>query len=308
MVGHHDRSNPPHEALRRVGRRRRPLVHRAARRRHGLPRAERRGQVHHDARRRRARAPTSRTVAVNGRPIAEHAAPNTEIGTLLGPGLTHPGRTAQAHLLALATTHGLGRARVREVLELTGIDAVAGRRVGTFSMGMHQRLGLAAALLGDPQTIMLDEPINGLDPDGIVWVRRFLRSLADEGRTVFLSSHLMSEMAQTADHLIVIGRGRLITDAPMDDVLAGVGASHVTVKTPEADRLAAALAAPGVTVTSVATGELEVTGVDAAEIAVVARDHGVLVHELATRTASLEEAYLSLTDSALEYAAVSPAA
>jgi ABC-2 type transport system ATP-binding protein len=174
-------------------------------------------------------------------------------------------------------------------------------------MGMGQRLGLAAALLGDPQTVMLDEPINGLDPDGIVWVRHFLRSLAAEGRTVFLSSHLMSEMAQTADHLIVIGRGRLIADAPMADVLAGVGTTRVSVKTPDADRLAAALSGPGVTVTSVARDELEITGLDAEAIAVAARDRGVLLHELATHTASLEEAYLSLTDTALDYAAV-PAA
>jgi ABC-2 type transport system ATP-binding protein len=245
---------------------------------------------------------------VNGKPIAEHAAPITELGTLLGPGLAHPGRTARAHLLALAATHGLGRGRVDEVLQLTGIDAVAGRRVGTFSLGMHQRLGLAAALLGDPHTLMLDEPINGLDPDGIVWVRRFLRALADEGRTVFLSSHLMSEMAQTADHLIVIGRGRLIADAPIADLLAGVGETRVLVRTPDAARLAAAVAGPGVAVTSSATGELEITGLDAAAVAETARDHGVLLHELVTRTASLEEAYLSLTDSALEYAAVDPAA
>lgn len=252
--------------------------------------------------------PTSGTARVNGRPVAGHAAPMTEIGALLGPGTMHPGRSARSHLLALAATHGIGRARVREVLELTGIEAVAGRRVGTFSMGMGQRLGLAAALLGDPETLMLDEPINGLDPDGIVWVRHFLRSLAAEGRTVFLSSHLMSEMAQTADHLIVIGRGRLIADAPMADVLARAGSIRVSVKTPDADRLAAALAAPAVTVTSVARDELEVTGLDAAAIAVVARDRGVLLHEIATHTASLEEAYLSLTESALEYAAAAGAA
>ena len=247
--------------------------------------------------------PTSGTTRVNGRPIAEHAAPLAEIGTLLSAGATHPGRTARSHLLALATTHGLGRTRVDEVLHLTGMESVADRRVGSFSMGMGQRLGLAAALLGDPRTIMLDEPINGLDPDGIVWVRHFLRGLAAEGRTVFLSSHLMSEMAQTADHLIVIGRGRLIADAPIEQLLAGVGATRVAVKTPDAQRLAAALAAPDVTVTAVAHDELEVTGLDAAAIAAVARDLGVLLHELATHTASLEEAYLSLTDSAVEYTA-----
>jgi ABC-2 type transport system ATP-binding protein len=252
--------------------------------------------------------PTSGTTRVNGRPIAEHAAPLTEIGTLLGPGATHPGRTARAHLRALAATHGIGRARVEEVLRLTGMEAVANRRVGSYSMGMAQRLGLAAALLGDPQVIMLDEPINGLDPDGIVWVRRFLRGLAAEGRTVFLSSHLMSEMAQTADHLVVIGRGRLIADAPMAEVVAGVGEHRVTVRTPDADRLAVALAGSSVTVASVAPGELEVTGIDAAQIAAVARDHDVLLHELTTRTASLEEAYLSLTDAALDYQAVPAAA
>lgn len=248
--------------------------------------------------------PTSGTTRVNGRPIAEHAAPLTEIGTLLGPGATHPGRTARAHLRALAATHGIGRARVEEVLRLTGMEAVANRRVGSYSMGMAQRLGLAAALLGDPQTIMLDEPINGLDPDGIVWVRRFLRGLATEGRTVFLSSHLMSEMAQTADHLVVIGRGRLIADAPIAELLDGAGETRVVVRTPDADRLAVALAGSAVTVTSVALGELEVTGLDAAQIAAVARDHDVLLHELTTRTASLEEAYLSLTDAALDYQAV----
>jgi ABC-2 type transport system ATP-binding protein len=248
--------------------------------------------------------PTSGTTRVNGRAVTDHAAPLTEIGTLLDAGATHPGRTARSHLRALAATHGIGRDRVREVLELTGLGGAADRRVGTFSMGMQQRLGLAAALLGDPQTIMLDEPINGLDPDGIVWVRGFLRSLAAEGRTVFLSSHLMSEMAQTADHLVVIGRGRLIADAPIAQVLAGVGATRVGVRTPEADRLASALAAPGATVTSVAADEIEVVGLESAAIAAAARDSGVLLHELVTRTASLEEAYLSLTDSAVEYAAL----
>ncbi|MDF2573885.1 MAG: multidrug transporter ATP-binding protein [Agromyces sp.] len=247
--------------------------------------------------------PTTGSTRVNGMAVANHPAPLTEIGTLLDVRAAHPGRTAQAHLLALAATHGIGRSRVREVLQLTGMEAAADRRVGSFSMGMGQRLGLAAALLGDPQTLMLDEPVNGLDPDGIVWVRRFLRALAAEGRTVFLSSHLMSEMAQTADHLIVIGRGRLIADAPMAEVLADVGATRVLVISPEADRLAAAIAAPGVAVTSIAHGELEVTGLDAAAISVVARELDVPLHELATRTASLEEAYLSLTESALEYQA-----
>ncbi|MEV1130285.1 ATP-binding cassette domain-containing protein [Agromyces sp. NPDC049794] len=247
--------------------------------------------------------PTTGTTRVNGMAVASHPAPLTEIGTLLDVRAAHPGRTAHAHLTALAATHGIGRSRVRDVLQLTGMEAAADRRVGSFSMGMGQRLGLAAALLGDPQTLMLDEPINGLDPDGIIWVRRFLRALAAEGRTVFLSSHLMSEMAQTADHLIVIGRGRLIADAPIAEVLADVGASRVAVTSPEADRLAAAIAAPGVAVTNIALGELEITGLDAAAISTVARELDIPVHELVTRTASLEEAYLALTDSALEYQA-----
>ena len=171
--------------------------------------------------------PTSGTARVNGHRMADHDAPMTELGALLSAGAVNPGRSARSLRRALAATHGLGRSRVHEVLQLTGIDGVADRPVGAFSLGMGQRLGLAAALLGDPQTLMLDEPINGLDPDGIIWVRRFLRGLAAEGRTVLLSSHLMSEMAQTTDHLIIIGRGRLIMDAPIAQVLGQTGADSL---------------------------------------------------------------------------------
>ncbi|MFP7761587.1 ABC transporter ATP-binding protein [Marisediminicola sp. LYQ134] len=164
--------------------------------------------------------PTSGRVEVNGLPYREHQAPLRQVGVLLDAKAAHPGRTAYKHLLAIAATHGIGAARVHEVIGFSGLDAVAGRRVGKFSLGMGQRLGIAAALIGDPATVILDEPINGLDPEGVRWVRTLVRSLAAEGRTVLLSSHLMAEMAQTADHLIVIGRGRVLADAPLVDVVA----------------------------------------------------------------------------------------
>jgi ABC-2 type transport system ATP-binding protein len=252
--------------------------------------------------------PTAGTALVDGLPLARHRDPLRRLGVLLDARYLHPGRTARAHLTALAATHGIGDARVREVIELTGLADVADRRAGTFSLGMGQRLGIAGALLGDPSTLVLDEPINGLDPDGVIWVRRLLRALAAEGRTVFLSSHLMSEMAQTADRLIVIGRGRLLADAPVADLLAA-GGDRVLVGAAEATRLLPLLAAPGVTVTAVAADRLEVTGMDAATVARIASAAGVLLHELTTRTESLEDAYLSLTHSSLEFssAPVSPA-
>jgi len=245
--------------------------------------------------------PSAGTATVNGKPLAEHRAPLHEIGVLLNAGHVHPGRSAKNHLLALAATHGIGRTRVREVIELTGLESVANKRAGTFSLGMGQRLGIAGALLGDPATLVMDEPINGLDPDGVVWVRQLLRELAADGRTVFLSSHLMSEMAITADHLIVIGRGQLIADSPIAEVLAGADKSRVFVRTNDAARLAVALAAPSVTVTTVAHDELEIIGIDAGVIARIAADAGVLLHELSTHTASLEDAYMSLTRSSVEF-------
>jgi ABC-2 type transport system ATP-binding protein len=247
--------------------------------------------------------PTAGTTLVNGKPLDQHAAPLHELGTLLDAGNLQTGRSARAHLAAIAATHGLPARRVDEVMELAGISEVAKRRAGTFSLGMRQRLGIAAALLGDPRTLILDEPINGLDPDGVIWVRTLLKHLAAEGRTVFLSSHLMSEMALTADHLIVIGRGRLIADAPLADILAATSESRVAVRTPDAAGLTAALLARGVSVTATAADSLQVTGIDAAEIADLAAAIGARLHELTTHATSLEDAYLSLTESSVQYRA-----
>jgi ABC-2 type transport system ATP-binding protein len=247
--------------------------------------------------------PTAGRALINGVDLADAVAPLSEVGVLLDAGNRHPGRSARAHLRALAATNGIGDRRVDEVMELTGIASVSGRRAGHYSLGMSQRLGLAAALLGDPATLLLDEPINGLDPDGVIWVRHLLRSLAAEGRTVFLSSHLMSEMAVTADHLIVLGRGRILADAPLTDVLEGAGEETVVLRSPDPARLAQRLPGPGVTVTWIAPDRLEVTGRTSAEVAAVAAAEGVLLTELSTRTASLEDAYLALTSSSVDYAA-----
>src|SRR5690554_6917517 len=181
--------------------------------------------------------PTAGRVRVNGRLYAEHRAPLQEVGTLLDAKAVHTGRTAYNHLLAMAATHGIGRKRVDEVVEMTGLGPVARKRVGGFSLGMGQRLGIAAALLGDPQTLILDEPVNGLDPEGVLWVRNLVRYLAGQGRTVFLSSHLMSEMAQTADHIFVIGRGSILADAPVAEIVAAGTAGRVRVRTPRAGEL-----------------------------------------------------------------------
>ena len=188
--------------------------------------------------------PTAGTVTVNGRRYAEHGSPLTEVGVLLEAKAVHTGRSAADHLRAVAATHGFGRRRVEQVIDMTGLHSVAGKRVGGFSLGMGQRLGLAVALLGDPHTLILDEPVNGLDPEGVLWVRNLLRQLAAEGRTMFLSSHLMSEMALTADHILVIGRGRIIADAPVADIIARSSGTTVTVRTPEPGRLADLLRGP----------------------------------------------------------------
>ena len=245
--------------------------------------------------------PTAGSVTVDGKRYAEHRAPLGEVGTLLEARAVHTGRSAYDHLLALATTHGIGRSRVDEVVEMTGLQSVARRRVGGFSLGMGQRLGIAAALLGDPHTLILDEPVNGLDPEGVLWVRTLLRHLAAEGRTVFLSSHLMSEMALTADHILVIGRGRIIADAPVADILQRAQTSTVRVRTPEADALQRALQAPGTTVTSVEHDLLEVTGSSAPAIGEVAAAAGVVLHELTPLHGSLEDAYMQLTAEEVEY-------
>jgi ABC-2 type transport system ATP-binding protein len=247
--------------------------------------------------------PTSGTVSVNGRPYAELRAPLHEIGVLLDAKAVHTGRTAENHLLALAATHGIRRRRVDEVIALTGLESVARKRVGGFSLGMGQRLGIAAALLGDPGTLILDEPVNGLDPEGVIWVRKLARHLAGEGRTVFLSSHLMTEMAQTADHIIVLGRGRVIADAPVDSILAMAQGTAVTVVTPDAARFAPTLAEAGAIVTPSTTEprRLTVTGLAAPRIGELAAHGGVVLHELSPVEGSLEDAYLTLTQDSVEY-------
>ncbi|UZN03027.1 ABC transporter ATP-binding protein [Cellulomonas sp. S1-8] len=246
--------------------------------------------------------PSAGRVTVNGKPYAQHRAPLGEVGALLDAKAVHGGRSARAHLLALATTHGIAPRRVDEVIELTGLTSVARQRAGRFSLGMGQRLGIAAALLGDPQTLILDEPVNGLDPEGVLWVRTLLRGLAAEGRTVFLSSHLMSEMALTADHLIVIGRGRIVADAPVSEVVARAGTSTVRVRTPDAARLAALLSRdPGLEVRSTGADLLDVTGSTPPAIAALAAGAGIVLHELAPVQASLEDAYLQLTGGEVEY-------
>jgi ABC-2 type transport system ATP-binding protein len=245
--------------------------------------------------------PSEGHVTVNGKPYAAHRAPLHEVGALLDAKAVHTGRTAYNHLLAMAATHGIGASRVREVIELTGLESVARKRVGGFSLGMGQRLGIAAAMLGDPSTLILDEPVNGLDPEGVLWVRQFVRHLASEGRTIFLSSHLMSEMALTADHLIVLGRGEIIADAPVADIIAGGTRPRVLVRSPHSSQLADLLAAPDVAVVRSEAGVLEITGVEASGIGDLAAQHGLAIHELTPLSASLEEAYMALTADAVEY-------
>lgn len=245
--------------------------------------------------------PNAGSVTVNGAHYRDHSAPLREVGVLLDAKAVHPGRSAHNHLLAMAATHGIAASRVREVIELTGLESVARKRIGGFSLGMGQRLGIAAALLGDPATLILDEPVNGLDPEGVQWVRRLMRDLAAEGRTVVLSSHLMSEMALTADHLIVLGRGRVIADAPVADIIGSATRSTVRVRSPHSTHLATLLAQPDVTVTSVEQDVLEIVGVTAPEIGEQATLAGIVLHELTPLTASLEEAYMTLTQDEVEY-------
>jgi ABC-2 type transport system ATP-binding protein len=246
-------------------------------------------------------APTSGEVTVNGKRFAEHAVPLGEVGALLEARGIHTGRSARNHLRALAATTGIGRRRVEEVIDLVGLTEVAGRRAGSFSLGMGQRLGIASALLGDPQTLILDEPVNGLDPDGVRWVRQLLRSLADEGRTIFLSSHLMSEMALTADHVIVVGQGKLLKDQAMTAFIAEAGSDLVKVRSPQARELAGLLAADGVTVGVLGEGVLEVMGLTSDQIGITAAGAGLTLLELSPQGASLEEAYMALTEGSLDY-------
>ena len=245
--------------------------------------------------------PTAGRVEVNGRLYREHSAPLREVGVLLDAKAANGGRSAYKHLLSIAATHGIGRARVREVIGLAGLDSVAGKRVGGFSLGMGQRLGIATALLGDPATVILDEPVNGLDPEGVRWVRTLMRNLAAEGRTVLLSSHLMSEMAQTADRLIVIGRGRILADDSIGNVIAGATHSMTRVRTPDAKRLMATIIGPDVGVSVLADGAIEITGLTTEQVALAASAAGVVLYEIASVSGSLEDAYLALTAGEVEY-------
>ncbi|MEV7119793.1 ABC transporter ATP-binding protein [Kitasatospora griseola] len=245
--------------------------------------------------------PSAGRALVLGRPYRELPEPLRRVGALLDADAAHPGRSARGHLAALAASNRLPARRVTEVLDATGLATAARRRVGSFSLGMKQRLGIAAALLGDPEVLLLDEPVNGLDPEGIHWIRTLMRDLAAEGRTVLVSSHLMSEMALTADHLIVIGRGRLITDTPTADFLAAAARTDVLVRCSAPERLARVLADGGASVRREDGGALAVTGLDPRTIGELAAGAGIGVHELAHRTASLEEAFMEITGTAVEY-------
>ena len=244
--------------------------------------------------------PTQGTATVNGREYGAIRRPLHEVGSLLDAKAMHGGRSAYHHLLCVAQSNGIPRRRVGEVLELVGLSSVARKRARGFSLGMGQRLGIATALLGDPEVLMFDEPVNGLDPEGILWIRTLLRSLAAEGRTVFVSSHLMSEMALTADHLIVIGRGRLIADCSTAELVASSSQSYVHVKTPDVDKLVAALSVVGADATEV-DQSLRVTGVDSAAVGELAARHGVVLHELMLRQPSLEAAFMELTRGTVEF-------
>jgi ABC-2 type transport system ATP-binding protein len=250
--------------------------------------------------------PTSGTALVGGRRYQDIVRPLHEVGSLLDATAVHGGRSAWFHLLALARSNGIGQRRVREVLDLTGLEAVASRRVGEFSLGMKQRLGIAAAILGDPGVLMLDEPVNGLDAEGVRWIRQLLSWLASQGRTVLVSSHMMSEMALIADHLVIIGRGRLLADTPAADFVSGLH-RDVLVKSPAPSELAALLTAGGATVSPEGPGGLAVAGIDAPAIGDLALAHGIAIHELVPRHASLEDAYLDLTSDSTDYHARSPA-
>jgi ABC-2 type transport system ATP-binding protein len=248
-------------------------------------------------------APTSGTVLVNGKRYRDHKAPLYEVGALLEARSVHTGRSAYNHLLALAETQGIPKSRVLELVDLVGLHEVARKRVGQFSLGMGQRLGIATALLGDPHTLLLDEPVNGLDPEGIHWIRTLLKTLAAEGRAIFVSSHLMSEMALTADRLIVIGRGRLIADTTVDEFVRRASGNVVRVRSPQATALRELLLGPNVTVKSSEPQVLEVDGLPVEQIGETAAANGIVLHELTPLQASLEEAFMELTNDDVEYRA-----
>ena len=247
--------------------------------------------------------PNGGTVTVAGRRYRDLPAPLHEVGALLDAKAVHGGRRAYDHLLLLAQSNGIPAGRVDEVLKIVGLESVALRRAAGFSLGMGQRLGIAAALLGDPAVLMFDEPVNGLDPEGIVWVRHLMRALAAEGRTVFVSSHLMSEMALTADHLIVIGRGKLIRDESVHEFVDSSSSRRVTVRSPQTADLSARLQAAGAVVEEGTDGDLTVSGLDAAGIGELAAANGIVLHELWPQRASLEEAFMELTSDSVEFQA-----
>ena len=246
-------------------------------------------------------APSAGRVTVNGRDYRSAAAPMAELGVLLEAKAVHTGRSARNHLLALAQTNGISSRRVAEVIDIVGLREVAGQRVGGFSLGMGQRLGVASGLLGNPQTVVLDEPVNGLDPEGVRWMRTMLKDLAADGHTVFVSSHLMSEMAQTATRLVVVGRGRLIADTTVDEFVARASHHSVSVRTPEPTRLRELLLGPDITVSTEQPDVLGVDGLTAEHIGTIAWQNQIPVYELTTRQASLEEAFMTLTNDSVEY-------
>jgi len=247
--------------------------------------------------------PTSGTVTIDGRPYAEIRRPLFEVGAMLEARAIHDGRSAYNHLLCLAQSNGIGRRRVEEVLEIVGLTSVARKRAGQFSLGMGQRLGIGVALLGDPEVLIFDEPVNGLDPEGIVWIRTLMRSLAGEGRTVFVSSHLMAEMALTADQVIVVGRGKLIAEASVDDLIHGSSQNFVRVRSVQDSALAALVSARGGSSRAEADGALAVTGISAPAIGDLAGANGIVLHELSPQEASLEAVYMELTHDSVEYRA-----
>jgi ABC-2 type transport system ATP-binding protein len=246
-------------------------------------------------------APTKGTVTIDGHPYGALRRPLFQVGAMLDSAAIHEGRSAYNHLLCVAQSNGIGRRRVDEVLEIVGLTSVAKRRAGLFSMGMSQRLGIGVALLGDPELLIFDEPVNGLDPEGIVWIRNLMRSLAAEGRTVFVSSHLMAEMALTADHVIVVGRGRLLLEASVEELIGGSSQNFVRVRSGHNDRLAALCGGQGGSSHAEDDGALAVTGLSAFAIGELAGGQGIVLHELSPQEASLEEAYLELTRDSVEY-------
>jgi ABC-2 type transport system ATP-binding protein len=246
-------------------------------------------------------APTSGAVTVNGRPYATYRRPLLEVGALLEAKTFHGGRSAYNHLLCLALSNGIGRARVEQVLELVGLRSVARKRAGGFSLGMAQRLGIAAALLGDPRVLLFDEPVNGLDPEGVLWIRNLLKSLAVEGRTVLVSSHLMSEMAITADRLLIIGRGRLIAQTTIEDLLKNGSGNFVRVRSPQGDTLATLLEARGAAVVRQTDGTLRITGTTTEAVGELAKANGLTLQELSAQQASLEQRYMELTSDTADY-------